>query len=299
MEYQDYYKILGVSRDASESEIKKAYRRLARQYHPDINPGNKEAEARFKQINEAYDVLSDKAKREKYDRFGADWQRYQQAGGAGGFDWGSFGGSAGSGDFADFFESLFGGGARTSRRGGVAMDGQDIDHETEITLEEAFTGTQRVLQLQGADGTPRTISVKIPPGVTTGSRVRVAGEGGPGIGGGRRGDLYLNIKVAPHSRFERRGNDLYLKHPVDMFTLLLGGEVRLPVMGGKTVTLKVPANTQNGKTFRIAGQGMPHLRNADTRGDLYVVLEAQLPTNLSPRERDLVEQLRELRTQAR
>ena len=297
MSYQDYYKILGVDRNASEAEIKRAYRKLARQYHPDINPGNKEAEAKFKAINEAYEVLSDKEKRAKYDRFGRDWQRYQQGGGAGGFDWGTYGGSpfGGGADFSDFFETLFGGGRRAGSQSTFRMDGQDVDQQVEITLEEAFNGTQRTLQFHAPNGQPRNITVKIPPGVDTGSRIRVAGEGAPGIGGGRRGDLYLVVKVLPHSRFERRGDDLYVKAPTDLYTMLLGGETRVPVMGGKTVALNVPPGTPNGQVFRLSGQGMPRLRAPTTRGDLYVTLEALLPTNLSPRERALVEELRGLR----
>jgi len=296
MSYQDYYQTLGVDRGASADEIKKAYRRLARQFHPDINPGNKEAEAKFKAINEAYEVLSDKEKREKYDRFGRDWQRYQQ-GGAGGFDWGPAGGASSSGDFSDFFETLFGGGRTraSSPGGGFHMDGQDVEYQAEITLEEAFTGTERTLQFHAPNGQPRSLTVKIPPGVDTGSRVRVAGEGSPGIGGGKRGDLYLVVRVAPNGRFERRGDDLYVKAQTDLYTMLLGGETRVPVMGGKTLTLNVPAGTQNGKVFRVTGQGMPKLRASTTRGDLYVTLEVLLPTRLSTKERELVEELREIR----
>jgi curved DNA-binding protein len=296
MSYQDYYQTLGVDRGASADEIKKAYRRLARQFHPDINPGNNEAEAKFKAINEAYEVLSDKEKREKYDRFGRDWQRYQQ-GGAGGFDWGPAGGASNSGDFSDFFETLFGGGRTraSSPGGGFHMDGQDVEYQAEITLEEAFTGTERTLQFHAPNGQPRSLTVKIPPGVDTGSRVRVAGEGSPGIGGGKRGDLYLVVRVAPNGRFERRGDDLYVKAQTDLYTMLLGGETRVPVMGGKTLTLNVPAGTQNGKVFRVTGQGMPKLRASTTRGDLYVTLEVLLPTRLSTKERELVEELREIR----
>jgi curved DNA-binding protein len=301
MDYRDYYKVLGVERSASDAEIKKAYRKLARQYHPDINPGNKEAEARFKEINEAYEVLSDKTKREKYDRFGRDWQRYQQGGGAEGFDWGAYGGSGsfgGGADFSDFFETLFGGsGGRTTGRGGTSfrMEGQDVEHQTEITLEEAFTGSQRTLQFHNPNGQPRNITVKIPAGVDDGARIRVAGEGGPGMGGGKRGDLYLVVKIAPHDRFERRGDDLYTKAQVDLYTMLLGGTARVPIMGGKTIALNVPPGTPNGKTLRLSGLGMPRLRVAETRGDMYVTLEALLPATLSTQERELVEELRKLR----
>ena len=307
MDYHDYYKTLGVERSASEAEIKKAYRKLARQYHPDINPGNTAAEAKFKEINEAYEVLSDKEKREKYDRFGRDWQRYQQ-GGPGGVDWGEYAGGSpfggSGGDFSDFFESLFGGGAgrsagrSTGSTGGFRMDGQAVEHQVEITLDEAFSGTQRTLQFSSANGQPRTINVKIPAGVDTGSRVRVAGEGAPGIGGGKRGDLFLIVQVAPNDRFERRGDDLETSVMVDLYTMLLGGSVRVPVMGGKTISLNVPAGTQNGRKFRISGQGMPRLRAPDTRGDMYVKLETQLPAKLSERERELFEELRGLRVSA-
>ena len=301
MEYRDYYQVLGVDRSAGEAEIKKAYRKLARQYHPDINPGNTAAEAKFKEINEAYEVLSDKDKREKYDRFGRDWQRYQQGGpGAGGNPFGGgspFGG--GGGDFSDFFETLFGGAGAAGRGGprgggGFSMDGQSIEHEVEITLEEAFGGTQRTLQFSGSGGAPRTLTVKVPPGVDTGSRVRVAGEGGAGVGGGKRGDLFLIVKVLPDQRYIRRDDDLETSVPVDLYTMLLGGTVRVPIMGGKAISLNVPASTPNGKKFRISGQGMPRLRAPDSRGDMYVKLEAQLPARLSDEQRALFEQLREL-----
>lgn len=290
MAFKDYYEILGVDQNASETDIKKAYRKLARQYHPDINPGNAAAESRFKEINEAYEVLSDSEKRAKYDRFGRDWQRYQQAPDTGGF------GGFGTGDFTDLFETLFGGGRPGGARTNVSYraNGQDVEQAVEVTLEEAFTGTQRTLQFHNPNGQPRAITVKIPPGVDAGSRVRVAGEGAPGIGGGQRGDLYLLISIAPHPHFERRADDLYVRVPVDLYTMLLGGEVKVAAMGGKTVTLKVPPGTQNGKVLRVSGQGMPQLRTTQQRGDMYVTLEVSLPTHLSSRERELVEQLRTL-----
>lgn len=301
MNYKDYYKILGVERNASENDIKKAYRKLARKYHPDINPGNKSAEARFKEINEAYEVLSDKEKREKYDRFGSDWQRYQQAGGgAGGVDWGAYGAPGGFGDLNDFFESLFGSGARSSRGSagfGMRMDGQDIEHPIDITLDEAFNGTQRSIQFANpGGGAPRTINVKIPAGVDTGSKIRVTGEGGQGMNGGRRGDLILVVNVHEHPRFKREGDDLHLNLPVDVYTLMLGGQVRVSTIDGKTLSLNVPVNTANGKTFRLSNQGMPRLRQPNQRGDLYVRLEALLPSSLTERERSLVEELRSLRS---
>jgi DnaJ-class molecular chaperone len=338
MEFKDYYKALGVERQASADDIKKAYRKLARKYHPDINPGNAEAEQKFKEINEAYEVLSDSEKRQKYDRFGADFRHYQQSGGASDFDWSQYAqrgtgqrvdfGEMGDAGFSSFFETLFGpgGGRQTSGYGpglgGMRREkGQDYEQPTEITLEEAFSGTQRQLRLEtpqtcttcGGTGAQnnnvcptcggtrvsgsqiRTLTVKVPAGVDTGSRVRVAGEGGPGIRGAARGDLFLVITVLPHPRFERSGNDLKVRTPVDMYTLMLGGETRVPLVSGKTLTLTIPANTPNGKTFRLRGQGMPKLGRPDERGDLFVIAEAQLPTDLSPRERDLVQELRSLR----
>jgi curved DNA-binding protein len=296
MAQRDYYEVLGVDRSASEAEIKKAYRKLARQHHPDINPGNAQAEATFKEINEAYDVLSDKEKREKYDRFGRDWQRFGQNGAPdfGGYEWNGAPGGVGEGNFADIFETLFGAGGAGRAGGGIRMDGQDLEHSIDVTLEEAFSGTQRSLQVQSPGGQSRTINVKIPPGADTGTRVRISGEGGAGYGGGRRGDLVITVKVLPHARYERNGDNITVTTPVDLYTMVLGGEVRVPALGGKTITLKVPAASQNGKRLRVSGQGMPKLRNPESRGDLYVKLEAQLPSHLSARERELFEELRGL-----
>lgn len=307
MEYKDYYKILGVARNASEQEIKQAYRKLARKYHPDVNPNDKQAEARFKEINEAYEVLSDQEKRGKYDRFGAAWQRYEQSGDPGGFRSGPFGGIGGmggvdTGNFADFFEAFFGGlGSRNSsaysNTGGFGTRTveQDGEQQIEITLEEAFTGTQRSLQITGASGVPRTIKVKIPAGADTGTKVRIAGEGQTWGSAGQRGDMLLVIQVVPHSRFTREGDALRTSIPIDLYTLLLGGEVRIPMLDGKKIMLSIPPDTPNGKVFRLTRQGMPNLRTPGMRGDLYVTAEALLPTPLSSSERDLFERLRRLR----
>lgn len=286
---KDYYQILGVSRGASDQEIKQAYRKLARKYHPDINPGDKQAEARFKEINEAYETLSDKEKREKYDRFGSDWRRYEQAGP--GVDYGAT-------DFSDIFESFFGGGGRAGRAGpgggfNIRMDGQDVDQQVDITLDEAYHGTQRSVQFSNPNGTPRTITVKIPAGSDSGGRVRVAGEGAPGLNGGARGDLILHVRVLPHARFERKGSDLYTSVDASLYTLLLGGQAQVPTLGGKTITLTIPAGTQNGRKFRLSGQGMPVLHSG-RHGDLYATVNAQLPAQLSPRERELFEELRKI-----
>lgn len=338
MEYKDYYKTLGVKRDATADEIKKAFRKLARKYHPDINPGDASAEAKFKDINEAYEVLSDADKRKKYDQFGADWNRYQQAGSADGFDWSRYanqpGGvrvdfgdayGRGGGGFSDFFETLFGamGGRQTSGFGGgsIPQKGQDYEQPIEISLEEAFTGTQRQMRIEvpqpcptcrgtgvannnlcptcggtGVNGQQqRTLTVRIPAGVDTGGKIRIGGEGGFGINGGPNGDLFLLVTVRGNPRYERTGQDLRYHAPVDMYTMMLGGTARIPLLSGKTLSLTIPANTQNGKVFRIRGQGMPRPSQPDQRGDLYVIAEAQLPTDLSPRERELVQELQGLR----
>jgi curved DNA-binding protein len=301
--YKDYYNILGVARNASEQEIKQAYRKLARKYHPDINPGNKQAEARFKEINEAYEVLSNTEKRSKYDRFGHDWQRYEQVGAGGGYQSNPFGGDAGQGSsFADIFEAFFGGGAAsnpwsdtTTGTGGFNTPAADIEQSIDITLEEAFTGTQRSIQIANPGSTPRTIKVKIPAGSDTGTRVRIAGEGRPTGVGGRRGDLLLVTRVLVHERFTREGDNLRVQVPIDLYTMILGGETRITTLDGKKLTLAIPPDTPNGKVFRLSRQGMPRLRSAGARGDLYAVAEAQLPASLSPAERELFEKLRRMR----
>jgi curved DNA-binding protein len=318
MEYKDYYKVLGVPKTADEKEIKRVYRKLARQYHPDVNPNDKTSEAKFKDINEAYEVLSDPEKRRKYDELGQSYQRFQQTGGQpGGFDWnqwvaanqaagaraggrpGEVGGWRtqygdvndlfGSGSsFSDFFQQIFGG-VGAGGRSAQEPAPRDIEQPVDVTLEEAFQGGQRLLELDG-----RRLEVKIPPGVKTGSRVRVAGEGMAGARGGPRGNIYLKINVLPARNFERRDDDLYTEAPIDMFTALLGGEVLVPTVSG-TMALRIPAGTQSGRTFRLAGQGMPKLRAPSERGDLFVKTQVRLPEQLSDKERDLVRQWAQLR----
>ncbi len=326
MEFQDYYAVLGVSKTATEKQIRTAYRKLARQHHPDVNPGNQEAEDRFKQINEAYEVLSDPDKRRKYDEVGSRWREYEQweraqgaAGEARPFEWEGFGAPGPGGvryeyrtvddedlrdmfgdesPFSDFFENMFGarGPTRTGRRGRAAREsrpraGADLEQPVEVSLADAYRGTTMHLEVRAADGTTRRLEVRIPPGVRTGSRVRVSGQGGPGQGGGPAGDIYLVVTVAPDPRFERRGDDLNAEIRAPFETLLLGGEVRVPTPDGRTLALSIPSGTQDGRVFRLRGQGMPRLGAASVRGDLHAEVHARLPERLSRRQRELIEEL--------
>jgi molecular chaperone DnaJ len=336
MATKNYYEILSVKRDASEKEIRTAYRKLARKHHPDVNPGDKASEAKFKEINAANDVLSDAAKRSKYDKYGDNWEHadqieeQQRNAGAGSGQWfrtaqqGRAGSTRqggfrtqetdfGGADFGDILGNLF-------KRGGkpAARRGDNLEHPLEVTLEEAFHGAMRTLTVQnnepciGCSGTglageaicqvcdgagytvkPRRLEVKIPAGVKTGSKVRIAGEGQPGAGGGGKGDLFLVITVLPSPRFERKGDDLFEEVDVPLYDAILGGEVPVQTMTGR-VLLKVPSGTQNGKKIRLTGKGMPRLGGAG-HGDLYAELRVQLPSQLAPNETELFEQLRALR----
>ena len=325
MEFKDYYQTLGVAKNASDKELKQAYRKLARKHHPDVNPGDKAAETRFKEINEAYEVLGDPAKRRKYDELGANWRMYEQAqqqGHPGGSPFGGghpFGGGGGAwtinmggggggyrtmseeemheifgneDPFSDFFKTFFGGGAagapprdagRARTRGPRAQKGRDIEHEVELTLEEAFHGaTRRISIKQG--GHARSVDVRIPAGVKDGARVRAAGEGETGAAGGASGDLFLRVKLRPHAVFERDGSDLRTRVAVPVTTAVLGGEANVPTMTG-SVRLKIPETTQNGQVFRLKGQGMPTVGKPDQRGDLYAVAEIQLPRAVTKDQR--------------
>jgi len=306
VEYKDYYKTLGVPKTATGEEIKKAYRKLARQYHPDINK-KPEAEKRFKDLNEANEVLADPDKRKRYDQLGPDWERYAAAGagfpgGNGRTQWtytGSPGGAGGAGPFADengfsdFFRTIFGEGFESQPRRGArsrARAGADSEHVVEVTLPEAFHGAARTLELRAEDGKTRTLEVRIPAGVRDGQRIRLAGQGGPGQGGGPNGDLFLRVSVRPHPFFTRDGDDLRAELPVALHEALLGSEVTVPTLKGR-VSLRIPPETQNGRTIRLAGQGLP--RAGGGSGDLFVTVKVVLPTKLTERERELAGALAE------
>lgn len=339
MEYKDYYKALGLQKKATAQEIRAAYRKLARQHHPDVNPGDKGAETRFKEVNEAYQVLSDPEKRAKYDRYGADWERYRQTaqtsgsrqatdfsrwytGGRSGdvnFEYGDDGAS-----FSDFFRTLFGN-ATTRRSSSTTTQrthlqrGVDLEQDVEITLEEAFGGTERTLQLQGEQTCPecggrgivrsalcntcngrgsisenRRIEVRIPAGVYEGARVRIAGKGEPGVGGAPGGDLYLRVHIRPHSTYKLEGADVRVDVPVGLYACVLGGEAEVPTPSGRKLALTIPPGTENLKSFRLRGQGMSTLGNPSRRGDLLATIVVQLPKELSPEERAMFERLRDL-----
>ena len=306
MQYKDYYKILGVEKNASTDEIKRAYRKLAMKYHPDRNPGNKQAEDKFKEINEANEVLSDPKKRTRYDQLGQSYNSWQQQGGSDGTfrweDWFSTPGSGGAtrvevgdlGDifeefgFSDFFNSIFGGmGGGTRRRQttrGYAAQPLAYEQPVSISFQEAYNGTRRTFQLEG-----RRIEVKIPAGAKTGTKVRVAGAGPQQ--GGRKSDLYLVMDVKSDPRYDRQGDDIHTEVAIDLLTAVLGGEAVVSTPSGN-VLLKIPEGTQNGQTFRLAGKGMPMLRQSGTCGNLMVKTRVNIPKKLNSSQRKLFEQLR-------
>ena len=313
VDYKDYYKILGVDKKATEKEIRQAYRKLARKYHPDVNPGDKSAEEKFKEINEANEVLSDAEKRQKYDELSTYYQQYGRMPGPGAGPMGGDGGFryeyrtvnpedlndlfGGQSPFSDFFETFFGSSFAgqpdmRTRTGGPgsqrAIRGQDIESSVEVTLAEAYQGVTRVFELTDMDGSSKRIEVKIPAGVDEGSRIRIAGQGGQGTAG--RGDLYLRIHMLPDPRFTRAGTLLRTTVEVPLATAMLGGEVRVTTPDGRDLMLRIPPETPNGKSFRLRGQGMPQLGQQDNRGDLYAEVSVVLPTHLSDEQRRLFEE---------
>ncbi len=316
MEYKDYYKVLGVEKNAQTEDIKKAYRKLAMKYHPDHNPGDKSAEEKFKEINEAYQVLGSDEQRARYDQLGASYSQWQQTGGRDNFNWedwftyattgqGARGTRSGQnvrvdmgdmgdvfgGGFSDFFNMIFGGSVRQERPrspGGTVRRrpiSQQLEQPVQISFEEAYKGAERMVQVDG-----RRLRVKIPPGAKNGTKVRMA-NAGPAQPGGNRSDLYLVIQVQEDKQFERKGDDLYTEAKIDLYTAVLGGQADVHTPDGKVV-LTIPAGTQPGQTFRLSGRGMPLLRSPETHGDLYVRMKVQIPKNLSKQQKELFEKLR-------
>jgi curved DNA-binding protein len=308
MDYKDYYAVLGVPPSVEKKVLKQTYRQLARKYHPDLNPGNKEAEEKFKTINEAYQVLSDAEKRQKYDELRAQYLQWQQSGhGQQDFDWQNWSARPGTGKragyaypedvedlfggaspYSDFFKNIFSqarkGGARRAAPSGPRR-GRDIDYEVDLTLKEAFQGAERLLEIDG-----RRIQASLPRGVRTGSRVRLAGQAEPGHNGGPAGDLYLVVNILPNDTFEREGDNLHMEVPVDMFTAVAGGEIRVPSME-RPLMLKIPPRTNAGRSFLLRGMGMPRLGDPKAHGDLYAQVRLVLPDPLTDHE---VNSIREL-----
>jgi curved DNA-binding protein len=317
MQYKDYYKILGVSRQASQEEIKKAYRKLAIQYHPDKNPGDKSVEERFKEINEAYEVLKDPEKRAKYDQLGANWEQYEQAGfgandhyGFGGFNWSQFGsqnqghsttfhfeedlkdwfGDSDSG-FSDFFNMFFGdfGGSRSQRYGNRhTTKGKDLHAEIELSIYEAYHGTTKILNVDG-----HKLKIHTKPGAYEGQELRVKGNGRKGIGGGPKGDLYLKIRIRPQSDFKVQGHNILKEVPIDLYTAILGGKVTIQTLDGR-ININIPKASQPDKVLRIKGKGMPIYNEPGKYGDLLLKLKVNIPDNLTEQEERLFQQLRDL-----
>ncbi|MEI7490170.1 MAG: J domain-containing protein [Bacteroidota bacterium] len=313
MDFKDYYSLLGISKTATEAEIKKAYRKLAVKYHPDKNPGNKQAEEKFKEMGEAYEVLKDPVKRKKYDTLGSNWKQYEQTSGEGAdfSKWARQGGGKdysrtygaedfGGSDFSDFFNSFFGGAygqdfggdysnQGRGRSGGRPVKGQDYEASLEVSIEGAYKGSKRMITLGDEQ-----LSVTIPQGVYDGQVLRVKGKGAQGRRGGEPGDLYMHVKILPDNVFEIRENDLYCDLHVPLYMAVLGGEVNVHPPKGN-VTMKIPKETQNGKVLRMKGLGMPVYRKKNEFGDLYLKIIIDVPQNLSPQEIELFTQLAALR----
>jgi curved DNA-binding protein len=300
MDFKDYYEILGIAPTAEKKVIQQTFRQLARKHHPDVNPGNKDAEEKFKTINEAYQVLSDAKQRKKYDELRAQCQQWQQAGGQQGrdFDWQNWSAQPAAGartqyanaedledlfgsgsPYSDFFSNVFGGKASGGRGAPPGpRRGRDVEYEVDLTLEEAFRGTERALEIDG-----HRVQASIPLGVRTGTRVRLTGRGEAGRNGGMAGDLYLIIKVLPNDIFERDGDDLHFDASVDIFTAIAGGEIRIPALE-RPLTLTIPPRTNANQTFRLRGKGMPYLREPNKRGDMFARVKLVLPNALTDQE---------------
>ncbi|RDC57530.1 J domain-containing protein [Pedobacter chinensis] len=296
MDYIDYYKILDLKKDASTEDIKKAYRKLARKHHPDLNPNNEEANKKFQQINEANEVLSDPEKRKKYDKYGKDWQhadqldaqeqqrRQYQSQGGGGFGGGNYSGNFGSDDFSDFFSSMFGGGGGRSGRNSP-FKGQDYNADLQLNLLDAYTTHKQTLTVNG-----KQVRITIPAGVENAQKIKLPGYGEPGVNNGPPGDLYIKFNITDHPRFKRKGNDIYIHEEIDLYTAILGGEKIVETLNGK-VKLKIPEGTQPDTTLRLKGKGFPIYKKENQFGDLYIKWQVKLPTNLNAEQKELFEKL--------
>ena len=297
MEFVDYYKILGLDKNATQEEIKKAYRKLARKHHPDLNPNDKEAHKKFQQINEANEVLSDPENRKKYDQYGKDWkhgeefekarQQHANSRNYGGREQ-TFSGDFGDDDFSEFFSSMFGGSRSGARSRETKFRGQDYEAELHLDLRDAYTTHKQTLTVNG-----KNIRITIPAGVEDGQRIKLKGYGGPGINGGPNGDLFITFQIQNDPKFKRSGNDLYTTEKIDLYTAVLGGEVTIETMSGK-VKLKVNPETQNGTRIRLKGKGFPVYKKEEEFGDLYVTYHVNLPTNLTEKQKELYRELAKL-----
>lgn len=309
MDFIDYYKLLELDKSASQADIKKAYRKLARKYHPDLNPNNKEAQLRFQQINEANEVLSDPEKRKKYDQYGKDWQhadayeeakKQQQASGGRAYSGGGFGGGQGSysysgnfddDTFSDFFEEMFGSGARAHGSGrGRHFKGQDFNAELQLNLSDVYTSHKQTLTVNG-----KNIRLTIPAGVENGQTIKIKGHGGPGVQGGPKGDLYITFNIVNNTKFKREKENLFSNVSLDLYTGLLGGELTVDTFAGK-VKLKVKPETQTGTKVKLKGKGFPKYKKENQFGDLIITYDVKMPTNLSAREKELFQELQKLRS---
>jgi curved DNA-binding protein len=288
MPFVDYYKTLGIAKTASEKDIRNAYRKLARKYHPDLNPNDKEAQKKFQELNEANEVLSDAEKRKKYDQYGENWEHgeeYEKARKARGQSYANGESFQGGSGFSDFFESMFGGasgsGGGYGRGRQSAFRGQDYQAEVRLDLKDAFETHKQTLTVNG-----KNIRITVPAGIENGQTIKIAGHGGPGANGGPNGDLFITFSVANDPRYRRVGNDVHIKQELDLYTAMLGGEIIIETLGGK-LKLPVKAETQNGSVVRLKGKGFPVYKATDQFGDLYVTFDIKLPTQLTARQKEL------------
>jgi len=290
--YIDYYKTLGVDKNATQKDIKTSYRKMARKYHPDLNPNNKDAKKNFQQINEANEVLSDPEKRKKYDQYGEDWKHADEFKNAGQYQEQSsesqrqrYQGARNEGEFSDFFESMFGGFGSTGRGRQVKYRGEDYNAELQLELIDAYETHPQTLTVNG-----KKIRITIPAGIENGQTIKIPGHGGLGVNGGPNGDLYITLQIANHPEFKRSGNDLYTKANLSLYTAVLGGEVTIDTLNGK-VKLKVKPETQTGSVIKLKGKGFPVYKSKGQFGDLYVTYTVKIPTNLTEKQKELFTEL--------